>query len=167
MRGFVFRYEGALDPWMSSLWNMLYQINPKFFPNGPDFVISDTKLINQPKFQITYHEIDKVDLQSSSAPGNSVVWLCIFFLAITITNCLCLILLHFGYGFLLYILVIECHSIARAKVCSECIILFSGGLCTFLCDELENIWWRFCECRKGKKNMFWLIYVCEFAGFSA
>lgn len=62
-------YEGALDPWMSSLWNMLYQINPKFFPNGPDFVISDTKLINQPKFQITYHEIDKVDLQSSSAPG--------------------------------------------------------------------------------------------------
>jgi hypothetical protein len=55
---------------------------------------------------------------------------------------------------LLYILVIECHSIARAKVCSECIIRFSGGLCTFLCDELENIWWRYCECRKGKKTCF-------------
>ncbi|KAJ6364847.1 hypothetical protein OIU76_029757 [Salix suchowensis] len=62
-------YEGALDPWMSSLWIMLYQINPKFFPNGPDFVISDTTLIDRPKFQITYLETDKVDLQSSSATG--------------------------------------------------------------------------------------------------
>jgi hypothetical protein len=60
---------------------------------------------------------------------------------------------------LLYILVIECHSIARAKVCSECIIRFSGGLCTFLCDELENIWWRFCECRKGKKKHV-LVNIC-------
>ncbi|KAJ6364908.1 hypothetical protein OIU76_029813 [Salix suchowensis] len=62
-------YEGALDPWMSSLWIMLYQINPKFFPNGPDFVISDTTLIDRPKFQVTYLETDKVDLQSSSATG--------------------------------------------------------------------------------------------------
>ncbi|KAJ6766399.1 NITRIC OXIDE SYNTHASE-RELATED [Salix purpurea] len=54
---------------MSSLWIMLYQINPKFFPNGPDFVISDTTLIDRPKFQITYLETDKVDLQSSSATG--------------------------------------------------------------------------------------------------
>ncbi|KAJ6738837.1 putative proteinDPH-DEPENDENT DIFLAVIN OXIDOREDUCTASE 1 [Salix koriyanagi] len=62
-------YEGALDPWMSSLWIMLYQINPKFFPNGPDFVISDTTLIDRPKFQVTYLETDKLDLQSSSATG--------------------------------------------------------------------------------------------------
>lgn len=94
--GFVFRYEGALDPWMSSLWIMLYQINPKFFPNGPDFVISDATLIDRPKFQITYLETDKVDLQSSSATGNSVVWLFIFFLAFTITNWLFLMLLLFG-----------------------------------------------------------------------
>ncbi|CAK7332257.1 unnamed protein product [Dovyalis caffra] len=66
-------YEGALDPWMSSLWNMLYQINPKFFPNGPDFVIPDTTFIDQPKFQITYHEACKEDSQSSTASGLACV----------------------------------------------------------------------------------------------
>ncbi|KAM7520242.1 hypothetical protein LguiB_019204 [Lonicera macranthoides] len=53
-------YEGALDPWMSSLWNILYQKNPKLFPNGPDFVISDMNLVDQPKIQITYHDVDGV-----------------------------------------------------------------------------------------------------------
>ncbi|KDP32944.1 hypothetical protein JCGZ_12975 [Jatropha curcas] len=62
-------YEGALDPWMSTLWHKLYEINPKFFPNGPDFVIPVSKLIDQPKVQITYHETDKVDSQLSSAAG--------------------------------------------------------------------------------------------------
>ncbi|CAL5324842.1 unnamed protein product [Camellia sinensis] len=52
-------YEGALDPWMSSLWNMLYQKNPNFFPKGPDFVIPDMNLMDQPKIQIMYHDADK------------------------------------------------------------------------------------------------------------
>ncbi|KAG8373724.1 hypothetical protein BUALT_Bualt11G0054500 [Buddleja alternifolia] len=29
-------YEGALDPWMSALWNMLYQKNCKLLPHGSD-----------------------------------------------------------------------------------------------------------------------------------
>ncbi|KAK9271840.1 hypothetical protein L1049_002205 [Liquidambar formosana] len=53
-------YEGALDPWLSSLWNMLNQLNPKFFPEGPDFVVPDIKLVDQPKVRITYHDVDKV-----------------------------------------------------------------------------------------------------------
>ncbi|KAK4853032.1 hypothetical protein QYF36_002631 [Acer negundo] len=32
-------YEGALDPWLRSLWGSLYQINPSFLQQGPDFVI--------------------------------------------------------------------------------------------------------------------------------
>ena len=51
-------YEGTLDPWMSSLWRMLNTIKPEFLPNGPDVSIQDTVLIDQPKVQITYHNIE-------------------------------------------------------------------------------------------------------------
>ncbi|KZV53872.1 NADPH-dependent diflavin oxidoreductase 1-like [Dorcoceras hygrometricum] len=47
-------YEGALDPWMSSLWNILYQMNPKLLPNGPVFFNPDAALI-EPRAQILYH----------------------------------------------------------------------------------------------------------------
>ncbi|KAF5750028.1 hypothetical protein HS088_TW03G00357 [Tripterygium wilfordii] len=59
-------YEGALDPWMSLLWSMLYQINPKFF-KGPDFMVPDMKLIDQPKIKITYHDAANVFPLSSIA----------------------------------------------------------------------------------------------------
>ncbi|KAA8547811.1 hypothetical protein F0562_004240 [Nyssa sinensis] len=59
-------YEGALDPWMSSLWKMLYLKNPKFFPKGPDFVVPEMKLMDQPKIQITYHDVEKVHTQFST-----------------------------------------------------------------------------------------------------
>lgn len=49
-------YEGALDPWMSSLWNILYQMNPKLLPNGPVFVNPDAALIDRPRAQIIYHD---------------------------------------------------------------------------------------------------------------
>lgn len=64
------RYEGALDPWMTSLWNMLNNINPKFFLNGPDYVIPSKQSIGQPKFQVQYHVIDNMDSQFSSSSGN-------------------------------------------------------------------------------------------------
>lgn len=50
-------YEGALDPWMSSLWNSLYHYNPKLLPKGPD-VTGNVTLVDQLKAQVTYHEID-------------------------------------------------------------------------------------------------------------
>ncbi|KAI3462527.1 hypothetical protein Pfo_019190 [Paulownia fortunei] len=52
-------YEGALDPWMSALWNMLYQKNHKLLPNGPDFVTPDATLIDQPRVQIICHDAEK------------------------------------------------------------------------------------------------------------
>ncbi|XP_042975918.1 NADPH-dependent diflavin oxidoreductase 1 isoform X2 [Carya illinoinensis] len=61
-------YEAALDPWMSSLWSILNKINPKFFPQGPYLAISDMKLIDQPKVQITYHGDDNVDSQFPTNP---------------------------------------------------------------------------------------------------
>lgn len=57
-------YEGALDPWMSSLWTILYNQNPKFFPKGLDISVSDIKFLHQPKIDITY--IDSPEVYSQS-----------------------------------------------------------------------------------------------------
>ncbi|KAI4346834.1 hypothetical protein L6164_007697 [Bauhinia variegata] len=51
-------YEGALDPWMSSLWRKLNEAKPEYLPNGPEVTSSDAILIDQPKVQITYHNTD-------------------------------------------------------------------------------------------------------------
>ncbi|KAK8604977.1 hypothetical protein V6N13_082438 [Hibiscus sabdariffa] len=59
-------YEAALDPWMSSLWSGLNEIKPDFFPEGPDFLVPIEELIGQPKFQVTYHNIDNMDTQLST-----------------------------------------------------------------------------------------------------
>ncbi|KAG5527891.1 hypothetical protein RHGRI_028726 [Rhododendron griersonianum] len=53
-------YEGALDPWMSSFLNTLYEKNPKLFPKGPDFVIPDMDFMDRPKIEIVHHDADKV-----------------------------------------------------------------------------------------------------------
>ncbi|KAL8549777.1 hypothetical protein ACS0TY_008566 [Phlomoides rotata] len=52
-------YEGALDPWVSALWNMLYQQNHELLPKGADFVTPDAPLLDQPKIQITYHDAEE------------------------------------------------------------------------------------------------------------
>ncbi|KAK6128525.1 hypothetical protein DH2020_037734 [Rehmannia glutinosa] len=49
-------YEGALDPWMSALWSMLYLKNHKLLPNGSEFVAPDATLIDQPRVRIIYHD---------------------------------------------------------------------------------------------------------------
>lgn len=62
-------YEASLDPWMSSLWRMLNMIKPQFLPNGPDVVIQDAVLIDQPKVQITYHNSENLESRFSSTSG--------------------------------------------------------------------------------------------------
>ncbi|KAL1802446.1 hypothetical protein ACET3Z_031093 [Daucus carota] len=59
-------YEGALDPWMSSLWNALYQYNPDLLPRGPNIMMAYADLIDQPKFKIIYHETDNLHSQFST-----------------------------------------------------------------------------------------------------
>ncbi|GMH04303.1 hypothetical protein Nepgr_006142 [Nepenthes gracilis] len=60
-------YEGALDPWLSSLWKVLNKSNPEFFPNGIDIVRPDMNLMDCPKVQITYHDVDKVHSEFAAA----------------------------------------------------------------------------------------------------
>ncbi|OMO77277.1 FAD-binding, type 1 [Corchorus olitorius] len=58
-------YEAALDPWMASLWSRLSEIKPNFFLEGPDFL--NVELIGQPKFQVSYHNVDNMDSQLLTA----------------------------------------------------------------------------------------------------
>lgn len=78
-------YEGALDPWMLSLWRVLSVIKPELFPNGADVMIPNDTLIDQPKVQITYHNTDIVESQVSTASGNMLsnsLLTCIFHLIV-------------------------------------------------------------------------------------
>lgn len=61
-------YEGALDPWMSTLWKALYQKDPKLFPKGPELMTSNMSLMDQPKVQITYHDVAEGTSNFSSIP---------------------------------------------------------------------------------------------------
>lgn len=68
-----YRYEGALDPWMSSLWNSLHQYNPKLLPKGPD-VTADTTFIDQTNVQVTYHEeVDGLHSEFAAMTGNNLI----------------------------------------------------------------------------------------------
>lgn len=54
---------------MSKLWTILYQKTLKLFPNGPDAVTLDGNWMDQPKIQITYHDVEKGNSQCSAALG--------------------------------------------------------------------------------------------------
>ncbi|XP_063940227.1 NADPH-dependent diflavin oxidoreductase 1 [Daucus carota subsp. sativus] len=56
-------YEGALDPWMSSLWNALYRYNPDLLPRGPNITMAYADLMDQPKFKIIYHVTNNLNSQ--------------------------------------------------------------------------------------------------------
>ncbi|KAK9027459.1 hypothetical protein V6N11_067294 [Hibiscus sabdariffa] len=45
----------------------LNKIKPDFFPEGPDFLVPIEELIGQPKFQVTYHNVDNMDSQLATA----------------------------------------------------------------------------------------------------
>ncbi|CAM8994534.1 unnamed protein product [Rhodiola kirilowii] len=56
-------YEGALDPWLSSLWSALHKQGSKFFPKGLE---PDYNWVDKPKLQITYHNTDYPPSQISN-----------------------------------------------------------------------------------------------------
>ncbi|KAF6168710.1 hypothetical protein GIB67_026596 [Kingdonia uniflora] len=57
-------YEGALDPWLSSLWNMLNKMEPTtFLLKNIDLAM---KILDSPKFQIIYHIVEKMQSQLSA-----------------------------------------------------------------------------------------------------
>ena len=69
MFSLIFRYEATLDPWMLSLWSMLYKINPKYFPKGPDVMIPHDELTDQPKYRILYHKQETLESELMAESG--------------------------------------------------------------------------------------------------
>ncbi|CAN0928858.1 NADPH-dependent diflavin oxidoreductase 1 [Linum grandiflorum] len=45
---------------MTSLWHALHQMYPTFFPHGPDYVPPTVELLDQPKYQVIFHKLDKI-----------------------------------------------------------------------------------------------------------
>ncbi|KAH7657685.1 Flavin reductase (NADPH) protein [Dioscorea alata] len=58
-------YEGALDPWLSSLWSALNQTFPTIISSDSESVLSQIGTLDQAKFQIIYHGSDNVQQSSS------------------------------------------------------------------------------------------------------
>ncbi|KAJ0986265.1 hypothetical protein J5N97_004621 [Dioscorea zingiberensis] len=56
-------YEGALDPWLSSLWSALSQTFPTIISSNSDSFDSQGGILDQPKFEVTFHGMD--NMQSS------------------------------------------------------------------------------------------------------
>jgi hypothetical protein len=50
-------------------------IKPELLPSGPDVLIQDTVLIDQPKVQITYQNIENMAPHSSGIPNSVISWL--------------------------------------------------------------------------------------------
>lgn len=54
---------------MLSLWSTLYQINPKYFPKGPDVMIPQDELTDQPKYRILYHKQETLEPELMAESG--------------------------------------------------------------------------------------------------
>lgn len=61
---FIHRYEGALDPWLLSLWRTLNQIYPSILPRMSDILHPEMRTLENAKFQVIYHSADSVQQDS-------------------------------------------------------------------------------------------------------
>jgi len=62
-------------------------IKPELLPSGPDVLIQDTVLIDQPKVQITYHNIENIVSHSSGIKNSAISCLaCNVLLVIIVTS---------------------------------------------------------------------------------
>ena len=54
---------------MSKLWKILYNKALNLFPNDPNTATLNGTWVDQPKIQITYHDVGKGNSQCSAAIG--------------------------------------------------------------------------------------------------
>lgn len=62
-------YEGALDPWLLSLWRKLNQLNSMILPRVSDIYDTSRKTLGRPKYQVTYHSSNELQSDFSSTSG--------------------------------------------------------------------------------------------------
>ncbi|KAK3165355.1 hypothetical protein QOZ80_1AG0032150 [Eleusine coracana subsp. coracana] len=53
-------YEGALDPWLLSLWKSLNEINPSLLPRISNITNPNMNILGDPKVQVTYYSSSEV-----------------------------------------------------------------------------------------------------------
>jgi hypothetical protein len=58
------RYEGALDPWLLSLWKSLNEINPSLLPRVSDINDSNLSILGDPKVHVIYYSSNEVPQDS-------------------------------------------------------------------------------------------------------
>lgn len=63
------RYEGALDPWLSSFWKKLNMMHPNILPRISDIMDPSMRSLEQAKFEVTYHLSDNIQLELSNVSG--------------------------------------------------------------------------------------------------
>lgn len=55
-----FRYEGALDPWLLSMWKSLNEINPSLLPRVSDINDPNLSFLGDPKVHVIYYSSNEV-----------------------------------------------------------------------------------------------------------
>uniref|UniRef100_A0A0E0N236 NADPH-dependent FMN and FAD-containing oxidoreductase n=1 Tax=Oryza rufipogon TaxID=4529 RepID=A0A0E0N236_ORYRU len=58
-------YEGALDPWLLSLWESLNQTTPSLLPRMYDIINPDLSVLGDAKVEVIYHSSDKAQQDSN------------------------------------------------------------------------------------------------------
>ncbi|GAA0176135.1 oxidoreductase [Lithospermum erythrorhizon] len=67
-------YEGALDPWLSALWNVVYELSPSLFPNGLKLDYNDISFIDQPKVEVVYHDVVEESYSTTKTLEMQIEW---------------------------------------------------------------------------------------------
>ena len=48
------RYEGALDPWLPSLWTLMHETNPLLLPKITDIIQPNLDILGDAKVEVRY-----------------------------------------------------------------------------------------------------------------
>ncbi|WOK95727.1 NADPH-dependent diflavin oxidoreductase 1 [Canna indica] len=59
-------YEGALDPWLLSLWRRLNIVHPYILPRVSDIMDPSKRSLDQAKFEVLYHFADEIQSKLST-----------------------------------------------------------------------------------------------------
>lgn len=59
------RYEGALDPWLLSLWKSLNQTNPSLLPRISDIIHPNLSILGDAKVEVIYYSSDEAPQDSN------------------------------------------------------------------------------------------------------
>ncbi|XP_006659755.1 NADPH-dependent diflavin oxidoreductase 1 [Oryza brachyantha] len=66
-------YEGALDPWLLSLWESLNQTTPLLLPRMSDIINPDLSILGDAKVEVIYHSSDKAQQDSNILDSKNLI----------------------------------------------------------------------------------------------